>query len=474
MIERCPTCHERVCFTTSICPNCGSDRYKSPLKASDKRPSVYGTGIRELTTHPAAFWGALALLVLAMCSFVLDWTLVSESGSIDYRNRITGVRLLVSGQDPYHTKWIPGDPGRLCDPYDNPKLQITKTTVTPAMLVTSLPWANMLYPKLQVLWLIAQWGMLVGLWYLWFWWPGHTPRSRCWWSLLVVGFTYTLAWRHHVDRGQGYLLWALLLSVWMRLGLAKPTKANGWLPGLLGGLLVCLRPPLLLVIAPFIFLRRRNQWLGAVTGLLLGLGAPVLMKPTVWGDYARAMNTWSTVYLTHSEPRPGQRAFPPEIEGMPVDHLASYKVNQFADTSVFRLFYSWGWKAVPAGVALALLCLGFSLWLWMSRGACDAGILLGLAAWSFLADAFLPAYRYPYDDVMILNTFALFPLIYRMGRTFQWMTLLATLLGILTANIHPSERWWIYLPTLVMAAIAVLALQQSARAGSIASKLQQT
>ena len=258
------------------------------------------------------------------------------------------------------------------------------------------------------------------------------------------------------------------------MGLAKPTRTNSWLQGLLAGLLICLRPPLLLVIGPFIFLRSRNQWLGAAIGIFLGLGTPALMRTSVWGDYARAMSTWSTVYRTHSEPRPGPRAFPPEIEGMPVDHLASYKVNQFADSSVFRLFYSWGWNAVPASVTMALLCLGFGLWLWRSGGVGDAGILLGMAAWSFFADAFLPAYRYPYDDVMILNTFALFPFIHRASRTFQWMALLAILLGILIANIHPPERWWIYLPTLVMAGIAVLALRQSIRSEVKTSKQQQT
>ncbi len=470
MIDRCPTCQERVFFTTSLCPNCGSDRNQVQSQNADNHPAPSGSKTHAAATlRPAAVVRMLMLVMLALGSFLLDWNLVSKSGSIDYRNRVTGVRLLSDGKDPYHTKWNPGDPAQFCDPYENPALPITKTTVTPAMLVTGLPWASLPYPKSQVLWLLAQWGMLAGLWFLWFTWPGHTPASRWWWSLMVVGFTYTLAWRHHVDRGQAYLLWTLGLSVWLRLGMAKPAKTTGWLAGLLAGLLVCLRPPLFLVIAPFVFLRRRNQCLAATAGLLLGMGAPILMKPTVWQDYGKAMDTWSAVYRSHSEPRPGPRAFPPVVEGMPIDHLANYQVARFADSSIFRLFYAWRWNAVPAAAALGLLGIMFSLWLWWSRGAGDAKFLLGLAAWSFFADAFLPAYRYPYADVMILNTLALFPLIHRKAHWLHWLALAAILTGISLYCIPQPERWWIYLPTLAMAAVAVLALWFSVRSMASAS-----
>ena len=77
-------------------------------------------------------WGALALAVLAVWSFAADWAMVSKSGSIDYRNRVTGLRLLADGEDPYHYKWTLGKPERFFDPFENPALPITKTTVTPA------------------------------------------------------------------------------------------------------------------------------------------------------------------------------------------------------------------------------------------------------------------------------------------------------------------------------------------------------
>jgi hypothetical protein len=469
MIERCPTCRERVLFTGSICPNCGSDRDQAPAGGAGEPVPVAAAEDRAPASQRLAFWGAMALITLAIFSFFYDWAMVSNTGSIDYRNRVTGMRLLAAGEDPYHYKWTTGKPERYCDPYENPNVPITKTTVTPAMLVVGWPWAVLPYSVSKAAWMLAEWAMLAGIWLMWFRWSGQTPRTRWWWSVLVVGFSYTLTWRHHVDHGQGYLLWAFLLSAWMRLSLANRAGWQGWLPGLLAGLLVCLRPPLLLVLGPFLFFRRRNQWLGSVAGVLVGLGVPALLRPSVWQDYGRSMATWSTIYRDQSEPRPGQRVFPPEIEGLPTDQLARYRVVQFVDSSLYRLGRYAGWREISDKAMLAGLCLAFGLWLWPARRGADPAFMLGLAAWAYLADAFLPAYRYPYGDVMIIATFALLPALSRGAASRYGVALLATLAGIWIVNIRPPDKSWIYLPTLGLAALALLVLLQSARPPAAAS-----
>ena len=438
-------------------------------------------------------WGIVALVGLAILSFLTDWNLVSKSGSIDYRNRVTGARLLLSGIDPYHYKWQPGDPAAWCDLYDNPKLPISKTTVTPAMLLLAAPAALLPYPYSQRVWLVVEWAMLAGLWFLW--WrngrkspgsaghprPGRRTRaedvadylaatdaacsstgSRWWWAGLVSAFTFTLAWRHHIDRGQVYIVFVALFGLWLQLSLSK-SSTKPWIPGFLAGILVCLRPPLLLFTAPFILLRRRSQWLGAVIGLAIGLIAPMVFKPKVWIDYAKAMSEWSEVYRSGEQPRPGAREFPPAIEGMTLDHLASYQVPQYTDSSLFRLLRDAGWPQVPDKPVLATLVLLFAAWVWCNRKTADAAFLLGLAAWAFLSDAFLPAYRNPYNDVTILNVVALIPILGSRLRLHRALVVASLALGILMVNILPPARWWIYLPTLATATLAVLAVLQTAR-----------
>lgn len=410
----------------------------------------------------SAKWGVLALIAVVLFSFCSDWSIVNQGGSIDYRNRVTGARLLAAGRDPYFYKWQYGDRDRWCDIYDNPKLPITKTTVSPAVLLVSIPVAALPYRWSQWAWLIGQWGLLAGLCLMWALHWRHRPREVWWWVAIAAGFTCTLAWRHHVDRGQTYILFAFLFGLWMRMSLAVPPHKS-WLWGLLAGFLVCLRPPLLLFTGPFILFRRRAQWMGATVGLLLGLILPMVLRPAVWADYGRAMTAWSEIYRDNQNPRPGAKSFPSKIEGMPLDLLSTFKVRQYADSSLHRLFRGWGWSGVSDKAVLALLVIPFGIWCWRYRRASDPSLLLGMACWAFLSDAFLPAYRNPYNDVMLLNVIALLPVLGTRGRVQSVLALLAVGLGVVMVNILPPSRWWIYLPTLAAAAVSVAALLRIAR-----------
>ena len=169
------------------------------------------------------------------------------------------------------------------------------------------------------------------------------------------------------------------------------------------------------------------------------------------------------MYRSGEQPRPGAREFPPAIEGMTLDHLASYQVPQYTDSSLFRLLRDAGWPQVPDKPVLATLVLLFAAWVWSNRKTPDAAFLLGLAAWAFLSDAFLPAYRNPYNDVMILNVVALIPILGSRLRLHRALVVASLALGILMVNILPPARWWIYLPTLATATLAVLAVLQTAR-----------
>jgi hypothetical protein len=111
---------------------------------------------------------------------------------------------------------------------------------------------------------------------------------------------------------------------------------------------------------------------------------------------------------------------------------------------------------------LAALGLLFAVWLWPARRAGDEAFLLGLAAWSFLLDLFLPAFRFPYTDVMILNTLALIPAIAYGRKAAYGIALLSIVLGIWMVTILPPVPWPLYLPSVAMAILAMLLLKQSA------------
>jgi len=411
-----------------------------------------------MTLRPWRFLGWTALGLILLHSLALDWRLITGGGSIDFRNRITGARLLLAGRDAYHFKWSPADPAEWCDLYDNRALPITKTTVTPAMLLLHAPVAAMPYPAAQRLWLVVSWLLLAAVWAQWRpLLPAGLPRTL--WTVAVVVFTYTLAWRHHVDRGQAYVILAFFLSWWLTRTLC-PEKDGDRLTGFLAGVLCALRPPIFLFLAPFLFLRRRSQVAGAALGLLVAGALPTLVNGSSWSAYGKAMGEWSTIYRTDQQPRPGGQAYPPAIEGLPLDLMARYSVRQYADSSLFRLFRGWGWAPLPAFPFLAALVMAFALWMAGARQAAEPVLLAGLGAWIWLGDFFLPAYRNPYNDVMVA---ALVPAVWVAASGRHRVGILAgaggfLVLGWILVAILPPARWMIHLPTWAWLAVVPFVL----------------
>ena len=222
-------------------------------------------------------WGLAGLALLF--SFWLDFANMAQGGAIDLRNRITGLRLLEQGIDPYHYKWHEGDPEQYCDPFNNPNLTVSRTTATPALLMLHLPLAPLPYRVAQLLWLGAQWLMLLGTGWLWLR-VCATSRQRWLVALFVVGFSYTAAWRLHAERGQSYVLLAFAFAGWLSLTF-DPKRTNGLLAGCIAGLLIALRPPFALLV-PFLALHRRGQLSGAAVGLLAGIALPMLWADDCW------------------------------------------------------------------------------------------------------------------------------------------------------------------------------------------------
>ena len=414
---------------------------------------------------PTVGWVILGLLLLV--SFGLDLNNTAQGGAIDLRNRITGIRLLEHGIDAYHYKWREGDPPEYCDPYNNPKLPVSKTTATPALLLLHLPLAALPYRLAQLLWFLMQWLLLLGTGWLWLR-ACATPRQRWLVGLAVVGFTYTAAWRLHAERGQAYVLLAFLFACWLTATLDLK-RGNGFVAGCIAGFLVALRPPFLL-LAPFLALHRRGQLAGAAVGLLLGLGLPLLVNPAGWTDYFSAMQTHSELYRNDIDPRPGPQSYPPKIEGIPTDVLGHYVAIPYADFSAHALLKTLGLdrdpltgEALPGWPLLIVVAVPFAFWLWLSRGPPAERLLPGLAAWFFLADLFLPAYRDSYNDVLILDVVLLgivtaqqFP-----SGKFPWAAwpcALALPLGWAVYALAPEQAWLINLPTLCFTLGATLFL----------------
>jgi hypothetical protein len=400
-------------------------------------------------------WAWVILGVALAISLYVDLSNTMTSGSIDLRNRITGTRTMMADIAPYHYKWHKGEPPEYCDLYNNPTLPVSKVTATPTALLLLVPLAALDYGSAQLLWLFLQWALLLGTAWLWL---RRSENFQQWLFIAgsTAGFTYTAAWRLHAERGQAYVLLLFVFAVWLVLTLDSK-KGNGFIAGCVAGLLIALRPPLL-VLLPFLALHRRGQLLGAAVGLLVSAGIPTLINPAAWPDYFSAMHDYAGIYTSFVEAPFQAQAYPDTIEGIPLDTLAHFAVIPFADYSIFNLLHVMGLDSFPNLPVLLAIVVPFGIWLWLTRKIATERLLPALAAWFFLIDLFLPSFRNNYNDVLILNIIALGVLAASRIPWGAWPCLVALPVGwaVYGLTLHPA--WMIDAPSFLFTVGAVLFL----------------
>jgi hypothetical protein len=166
------------------------------------------------------------------------------------------------------------------------------------------------------------------------------------------------------------------------------------------------------------------------------------------------MQTHSELYRNEVDPAPGPLHYPARIEGIPTDILGNYVAIPYADFSAYALLKavglerSWlGDKAVPAWPLFLVLAALFGGWFWWTRGWVAEALLPGFAAWLFLADFFLPAYRDSYNDVLILSVVFSGLVVAKKFPWAMWPCALALPLGWAVYVFAPEQAWLINVPT---------------------------
>jgi len=409
----------------------------------------------------------MMVALLAVWGLVQDALNTARGGSIDLRNRITGVRLAAEHRDPYFYKWNRTQDDRFCDLFNAPASPVSHTTVTPLTLAAFLPLKNLPYRVGQWLWLVVQYASL-GLGF-WAWARSSARRDWMWGGLLTCLFCLTPHWRFHVDRGQSYVLYAGLFLAMMHWS-QKSGKSGLWQEGLTGSLLALLRPTYGILLGIGVARRKSAAWLASGTGVLVWAVLPVLVAGSaIWSNYFKAMAVHSRLYLEQAKFPPARFSPSEIIEGIPLDTLGGVARIPFADTSIYKLIsYQLPPPALLGGWALLAAMSGFLL---MRRGETGSPRFWWiLSAWIVLGDYLLPAYRYPYNHIL-LWPLLLLGLSAASGRGRpMWLALCSGLLGLHAAVWFLPKACipWPGIATLVVAGGVALSSFWPARKGVVA------
>ena len=332
----------------------------------------------------------LILAMLAVWGLVQDAINTADGGSIDLRNRITGVRLAAEGRDPYFYKWTRREDERFCDLFNAPASPVSHTTVTPTTLTTFYPLKNLPYRVSQCLWFLIQYAALGLGFYAW---CRASPRPLWLWAgMLTCLFCLSPHWRLHVDRGQSYVLYAALFLAIVSLH-QKPRSPNLSPASLATALLALLRPTYGILLGVTLLQRRTAAFLATALGLLLWGLLPMLVGGVrIWNDYFKAMAIHAQLYLSQTKFPPARFSATDIIEGLSINTLGGFARIPFADTSLYKLISFHLSPAVLLG-SWASLAAASSFLMFRRRGAASPSFWWVLSAWLVIGDFLLPAYR---------------------------------------------------------------------------------
>jgi hypothetical protein len=343
-------------------------------------------------------------IIIALCGLLADIINVNTYMMNDLRSRVVAVRLLDNNIDPYFYKWTPGDPETYLDPRDFPGRSISRVTVPPTALVIQGFFTNFSYLIQKNIWLCVQWfSLLLSLFFLSAGLKNRQNKFLVW----ILGLTLIAGswlWRFHIDAGQLYIFYVMLISAAYFI-LKSNIKGKSFISGFILGLLASLRPNTIVFCLPFLVLKKIRILSGISTGLILNL----VVSLSLWGiepwlNYFKAMKIHEQIHLgaVKITSIPNSIVYRlKEVEG--INHFDVIPRFLYSDSSLQGLLRPvMSVSSVILIIALAIIFTVYLLFLISYRKniiSTEMLLLCGITA-VIISEFFIPATRFAYYDVI--------------------------------------------------------------------------
>lgn len=339
-------------------------------------------------------FGTLGLLLLAV-GFARSVKLYSETGMVDFRNRVVAARQAERGLNPYTFKWEPRYPETLLDPTDEVDTKYTRMTSPPTTLLVHSFFADAPYAKQKFVNFALNWLCLIAI-AAWLFRSLRLPIGAV---LFATGaYGVSALWLFHVERGQQYVYFSLFAT----LAVLPPTTEG--FRAFFQAIASFFRPTLGTAVFASFRERRPVRTLvvtAAIGGLLL---VPVLWKYPLawWGDYFASTRDW----FDHGRGFPMKitRSIVVTIPDLPEGDPFLAKAWSFGafGSLPYHFAEKAGWPLPYAvGLFLTAAATAGSAWkLWRARAESAISFAGRFFSAIYLTDYVLPAPRSGYNAVL--------------------------------------------------------------------------
>jgi hypothetical protein len=201
-------------------------------------------------------------------------------------------------------------------------------------------------------------------------------------------------------------MFLLSLSYWVY---CKKLQNSEFLSGMVAGITISFRPPLMLLALPMILYKKFKFVLGNVAGVIVGLVASlVIASPQTWIQYFNAMKMHGSIHFNFLYASSSQYPYQ-NIEG--ISNLWGLAHIPIFDTSLQFMARSVGLN-LTSNILFALLIVTLTICCFVIRKIIGnetrfSFIVLSGIILVFIAEYFMPAARFSYNNVILLPILSL-------------------------------------------------------------------
>ena len=217
-----------------------------------------------------------------------------QKDAVDLGFRVTGARLLSDHKSPYLYSWKEGDDKKYYNQYEVFGSKVNGVTVPPSVLILMRPLASLESNTIKWIWTILSYAF-IGISLFLFYKLSDQEYKQIVVAFGLFFFLGSIGWLLHVQRGQNYIVYLLLIS----LTYYFYKKENILLALGVLSLLVWLRLPFILLFILFISYFKNIKYVLIVFGYIILLTSISFLFSSTqdWNDYSYAVSEWSKAQI---------------------------------------------------------------------------------------------------------------------------------------------------------------------------------